>query len=171
MLLLRPGAHNWGAQQDSIRQVAGTNPGTGSIVLGQGDETIIVNPDSINLGDGLVKTSADLPANGNPDRGSQLFAAQCAICHNQTLDGKPLAPNRTGVFNHTAGTNDGGYLYSQALRRSLKIWDSATLDAYIADPSGFIPGNLMHTYQYPGHHGPSQDERNDLIAYLAGLKS
>jgi cytochrome c2 len=41
------------------------------------------------------------------------------------------------------------------------VWDEKTLDAYLADPRGFIKGNKM---AFPGLK--KEDEREDVIAYL-----
>ena len=58
-----------------------------------------------------------------------------------------------------------GFAYSSALRGSAVVWTEAALDAFLADPSGFLPGNGM---VYPGM--PSADDRAAVIAYMAGVE-
>jgi cytochrome c len=42
-----------------------------------------------------------------------------------------------------------------------RVWDEATLDRFLANPRGVVPGTRM------GFAGiPDPDERADLIAYL-----
>jgi cytochrome c len=40
-------------------------------------------------------------------------------------------------------------------------WDEASLDKYLADPKGFVPGNKM---AFPGLK--NEQDRQDVIAYL-----
>jgi cytochrome c len=58
-----------------------------------------------------------------------------------------------------------GFEYSNAMRgqgTAGLVWDAATLDRYIADPEGVVPGTAMSA-------PPLRDEqeRADLLAYLA----
>jgi cytochrome c len=45
-----------------------------------------------------------------------------------------------------------------------KTWDAATLDSYLSDPQGVVPGTKM---VFPPVR--SEDDRANLIAYLATL--
>ena len=49
------------------------------------------------------------------------------------------------------------------MAQSTVVWDDASLDAFLADPAGFMPGNAM---VYPGM--PSAEDRAAVIDYLAG---
>ncbi len=53
--------------------------------------------------------------------------------------------------------------YSDAMKASDVVWTEETLDAYLADPEAFIPGNGMASTT-----GKLEDEtqRRDLIAFL-----
>jgi cytochrome c len=94
--------------------------------------------------------------------GKQVFV-QCAACH--MIDGSNMVgPSLQGIVGRTSGTAPG-FRYSRALKTAAKTWDDASLDAYIADPQKFIPGNLM---PYSGISDARQ--RADLIAYLKTLK-
>ena len=48
------------------------------------------------------------------------------------------------------------------MARSPVVWDEASLDAFLADPAGFMPGNAMVS---PGMSSPQ--DRAAVIAYLA----
>jgi len=94
-------------------------------------------------------------------RGQKLFAA-CAVCHDPASPAK-LGPILRGIAGRRAGTVPG-FRYSRAMRRSGITWSAPTLDAYLADPQGTVPGNAM---PYPGMADAKQ--RADLIAYLLTL--
>jgi cytochrome c len=55
--------------------------------------------------------------------------------------------------------------YSPALgetaRRRALVWTETTLDAFLADPAGYLPGNWM-----AGAPVADPTERADLLAYL-----
>ena len=92
---------------------------------------------------------------------------QCRFCH-QT---GPKATNRAGpVLNGIVGAPVGGvgkFKYSEALLAQSAaglVWDIEALDAYLADPKGFIPGTSMG---FAGVVAP--EDRAALIAYLASI--
>lgn len=74
--------------------------------------------------------------------GQDAFQA-CAGCHNAEEGGPNMAgPNLHGVFGRKAGSVEG-YDYSDALAGSDITWDYATLDRFLANPSGYLPGTDM----------------------------
>ena len=100
-------------------------------------------------------------AAGDADAGKALFA-QCAACH--TIDpGGPVmvGPVLRGVLGKPAATRDAGYAYSDALKNSGLVWDDATLDAWIKNPAGLVPGAKM---EFVGL--TSKGKRDNLVAYL-----
>jgi cytochrome c len=109
--------------------------------------------------------SSDIQA-GDPGRGERAFQ-QCYACHSvdpEEID-LPGGPNLAGVLGRQAGTW-AQFAYSPAMRaagseRGL-VWTRETLDAFLADPQGFLPGTSM---AYAGLREPSV--RADVIAYLA----
>jgi cytochrome c len=102
---------------------------------------------------------------GDPDRGERTFQ-QCYACHSVDPEEIDLpGPNLTGVLGRRAGTW-AQFTYSPAMRaagseRGL-VWTRETLDAFLTDPQGFLPGTSM---AYAGLREPSV--RADVIAYLA----
>jgi hypothetical protein len=54
-----------------------------------------------------------------------------------------------------------GFRYSRAMNGAAVVWDDKSLDAYLASPEKFIPGNVM------AFSGLSEaTDRANLIAYL-----
>ena len=71
-----------------------------------------------------------------------------------------IGPNLHGLFGSRAG-NLEGFPYSRALAEADFTWTPRALDAWLAQPSRFLPGNLM---SFPGVRDPQA--RDDLMAYL-----
>jgi cytochrome c len=96
--------------------------------------------------------------------GEQVFAV-CATCH--AVEPGAAAgpgPNLHGVLGRKAGSG-AGFAYSAALKASGLSWDTASLDAYLADPVKTVPGTTMVAGALT-----EVDERKAVIAYLATLK-
>lgn len=94
--------------------------------------------------------------------GAKLFATVCSACHE--LDHNKVGPALRGVVGRQAGSVSG-YPYSQALAQAHIVWNAATLDEWLTDPRGFIPGATMPLGI------PDAIRRRDIIAYLETLKS
>ncbi len=94
--------------------------------------------------------------------GKQVFA-QCAACH--SIDGtNGVGPSLKDVVGRKAGTFPG-FRYSRAMKNANITWTVQNLDAYIANPQGVVPRNLMPFSGLPG-----AKERAELVAYLETLK-
>jgi cytochrome c len=52
-------------------------------------------------------------------------------------------PSLAGVWGRKAGSLPSFPRYSAALAGAGVVWNAQTLDAWLADPAGFIPHNLM----------------------------
>ncbi len=108
-------------------------------------------------------TLASLPApynTGNLENGQRKFAL-CRSCHTITPGGPNLTgPNLYGVFGRKAGGLDG-YTYSEALKKAGFVWEASHLDAWLADPRGYMPGTKMTFLGIK-----EAQDRVDLIAYL-----
>ena len=100
----------------------------------------------------------------NPADGKASFA-RCGICHRIGEGAKNVVgPELNGVVGRPAGSV-AGYAYSQAMKTSGKTWDEASLRAYLAAPSAFIPGSMM---TFAGFRDPAVID--DVIAYLKTFK-
>ena len=105
------------------------------------------------------------PRGGGSSYGSRVYASRCAMCHSlRPGRGKADGPDLYGVFGRRAGSLPG-YDYSEAMRqagRSGVVWNTQTLDAFLADPQSDIPGDKM---PFPGI--ANETERQAVISYLA----
>lgn len=94
---------------------------------------------------------------GDPARGRELFEKRCTGCHALTQNHE--GPKLQGVYGRISGTA-ADFAYSAALQRAQVVWDDKSLEKWLADPDGFIPGNEMDFLV------SKTQERKDLIAYL-----
>ncbi len=83
---------------------------------------------------------------------------RCGACH--SLERDRVGPRHCGLLGRRAGSVPG-FAYSEAMRGSGIVWDLRTLDAFLADPLGTVPGTFM---TYAGIQDP--EERAQLLAYL-----
>jgi cytochrome c len=118
------------------------------------------------LGAGAAFVLAMIPglaAAGDPLQGVQVFR-NCVACHAIDPGQNMTGPTLAGVLGRKAGSLASFHRYSDALKRSDVVWNEQTLDAWIANPAGFIPGNEM---RFRGI-GDAQ-ARSNLIAYLKAV--
>jgi cytochrome c len=104
-------------------------------------------------------------ATGSVERGKVVFENQCAVCHATTPEFHKQGPSLAGVYGRRAGTAPffAGY---RGLRGADFVWDERTLDAWLADPRGFLGGRDTAMTFRLGDAG----QRADVIAYLETLR-
>lgn len=99
-------------------------------------------------------------ASASEELGNRLLL-QCRACHTLEQDGpQMLGPNLYGVFGREAGSLEN-YGFTAALREAKFVWTPRALDAWLAMPAQFLPGNAM---AYGGI--PYAEDRAALIASL-----
>ena len=101
---------------------------------------------------------------GDATRGEKMFGA-CAACHSLRAGEQLTGPSLAGIVGRRAGAVEGFMRYSEALRKADVTWNEKSLDAWIADPQKFIPGNLM---TFRGIRDAGQ--RADLVEFLKNPK-
>lgn len=94
--------------------------------------------------------------------GEAVFKS-CAACHSLKPGQNKVGPSLHGVIGRVAGSAER-FNYSPAMRKADHVWTAETLDAYLADPKAFVPGNRM---PFPGIR--DEAKRADLIAYLQSV--
>lgn len=101
---------------------------------------------------------------GDAQAGARAFVV-CSACHTRTAaEANKLGPTLAGAYGKKAGTNDGRYAYSPALKGANVTWNDKTLDAWIAKPNGVAPGTKM---AFAGVADPQT--RANIVAYLKTL--
>ncbi|MCP1337527.1 c-type cytochrome [Futiania mangrovi] len=102
-------------------------------------------------------------ADGDAAKGEKVFN-KCKACHMVGENAKNrVGPELNGIVGAEIASVDG-FKYSDAFQSKKAeglVWTEDNLDAYLADPRGFIPKNKM------GFAGlKKEDDREDVIAYL-----
>ena len=114
--------------------------------------------------DGKDKPSLAALLNSGDVAKGQKVAKKCAQCHTFEQGGKKkTGPNLYGILGKSLGAVEG-FSYSSALRDKGGNWGYAELDAFLADPKGWLPGTKM---AFKGIKKPAQ--RANLILYLRSL--
>jgi len=93
-------------------------------------------------------------------RRGRSIAVPCWTCHDIAGTVKKVGPSLLGLYGRRSGMAPG-YRASPALISASIVWDDRTLGAFLANPSGFVPGNGMVS---PGVQDASA--RSDLLFYL-----
>lgn len=99
-------------------------------------------------------------AQGSPQRGAMVYRA-CAACHSLEPSMHLTGPSLADLWGKKAASAVDFPRYSRALKAQEFLWDETTLNAWLANPAGFVAGNQM-TFR-----GIEDDKtRQDLIAFL-----
>lgn len=85
---------------------------------------------------------------------------KCQACHSIEPGVKKVGPSLAGVVGRQAGAI-ADYRYTTVMQGSNIVWDEATLDAFLANPSKAMPGTRM---TFGGLK--SDESRAAVIAYL-----
>lgn len=94
----------------------------------------------------------------------QASAKVCGTCHNFAKGAGPkVGPDLYGVVGREVA-KEPGFSYSSALQAKGGKWTFERINAWIADPKDFAPGNKM---AFAGVKSASQ--RANIIAYLDSL--
>ena len=96
--------------------------------------------------------------------GQAQFKEICATCHTSEPNKNKIGPTLFGLIGRRSGSVPG-FSYSEAMRNAGIVWDVASLDKYLADPKGVVPGNKM---PYLGVKKP--EARREIISYLSTLR-
>jgi cytochrome c len=122
-------------------------------------------PTAATLGGQSVLPSVEYlqqpPYAGADRENGQRLAQMCKACHTLGKGGvHMIGPNLFGFFGRPAGSAER-YAYSAALQEAGFAWTPRALDAWLARPARFLPGNRM---SFPGVSDAG--DRADMIAYL-----
>ena len=117
------------------------------------------------LGSGIVFAQDTLTMDALKDadymKGKQAFQGRCSACHTLADDSGDIAgPNLWGVFGRQVGSK-AGFGYSAAFVEAEFEWSPDHVDAFLADPQGYLPGNIMGIPEPV----PAEDRLN-LISFM-----
>jgi cytochrome c len=96
---------------------------------------------------------------GDPDAGKQVFN-QCVSCHSVAAGENKVGPTLHAIIGRPAG-QISGFRYSDANKKSGKVWGEQELYVYLANPQKEVSGTYM---TFIGVNDPQK--RADVIAYL-----
>jgi cytochrome c len=102
-------------------------------------------------------------AAGDPVQGALAFR-NCMACHSIESGQNMTGPSLAGIVGRKAGSLPSFHRYSDALKRTGIVWNAETLDAWIYNPAGLVPGNDM---RFAGI--PDAIARSNLVAYLESV--
>lgn len=98
------------------------------------------------------------------EEGAKVFK-KCAACHKVGEGAKnSTGPILNGIIGEKAGIVEGFKFSNAMVDAGAKglVWDATTLDAYLANPKGYVPGNKM---SFAGLK--KAEDRAAVIAYLS----
>jgi cytochrome c len=129
------------------------------------EEEQVVRLSAATLGEQTVLNTADYleletfqAANSGKGERQALI---CKACHSLDAGGpNMIGPSLFGFFGRVVGAQ-AGFDYSPVMRSADFVWTPRALDAWLAQPGRFLPGNRM---TFGGV--ANQQDRDDLIAYL-----
>ena len=110
-----------------------------------------------------VLAMAPARAEGDAAAGKKVFN-KCMACHDAVNDKSKVGPSLHNVVGRKAGTFEG-FKYSDAMKKADVTWSNETLDKYLTDPKGFVPGNRM---SFAGVK--KEADRKAVIDYLDTVK-
>jgi cytochrome c len=111
----------------------------------------------------VLLTASPVLAAGDPTAGEKVFASHCAVCHAATPGENKVGPSLAGIVGSKSGTVPG-FDFSPAMKNADVTWDDASLDKFLANPTGFVHGTKMFV------NLPNETDRQNVIAYLNTLK-
>ncbi len=100
----------------------------------------------------------------DPEPGRRAFV-KCLVCHTAKSGAGHLeGPNLWGVVGRPVG-GATDFSYSPPFAEAQFLWTRESLELYLEDPDGFLPGTRMMTAGIS-----DADERRDLSCYMATLQ-
>lgn len=156
------------AAADTAAPDAATTPGADAAATPAADATTAAAPTAAPSANASptpaasASTAAAAPAVAAAPMAPPASFTTCGVCHSVASGQNGIGPSLAGVVGRRSGTV-AGYAYSQGAKDTHVVWNEATLDRYLADPSAVVAGTTMP----PPGLTPAQ--RREVIAYLKSL--
>lgn len=106
---------------------------------------------------------AELVAAADVGKGEKVFG-KCRACHKLEDGANGTGPHLFNVVNRDKGSVDG-FGFSATLAEMPGNWGYEELDAFLANPKGYVQGTKM---SFSGLK--KQDDRANIIAYLETIQ-
>jgi cytochrome c len=119
---------------------------------------------SLGLAFNVLLVIAAAPAMAADVEAGKTAFKKCALCHTTEAGKNKIGPSLFGIVGRKSATVEN-FNYSEAMKKFDHSWDEGTLDEYLADPRGTVPGTKMIFVGIK-----DKTERDDVIAYLETLK-
>jgi cytochrome c len=87
----------------------------------------------------MLMAAPSARAGGDAGRGEEIYQ-RCLACH--SLAQNRVGPRHCGLFGRKAGSVKN-YQYSTAMKKYGVTWNEATLDHFIENPMGVVPGTKI----------------------------
>lgn len=110
-----------------------------------------------------VLSSTTARAEADAALGKTAFG-KCAACHSIKAGENKIGPSMAGIVGRPSHSIEG-FNYSEAMKAYNVTWTEAELNTYLENPRGVVAGTKMIFVGIK-----KEDERANLIAYLATLK-
>jgi cytochrome c len=89
----------------------------------------------------LLTIAADRGLAADVDAGKTAFK-KCALCHTTEAGKNKIGPSLFGIVGRKSASLEN-FNYSDGMKKFEHAWDEQTLDLYLADPRGAVPGTKM----------------------------
>ncbi|MCY1391413.1 Cytochrome c2 [compost metagenome] len=76
------------------------------------------------------------------EKGSQVFAGECGVCHSVNAGETIMGPSLHAVVGRPSGSL-AGFSFSQAMKTKAVKWQAETIDQFISQPQSYVPGTYM----------------------------
>ena len=162
---------------DETDASGGTASEDGSVAADGGNESaasVAVQSDNAGADSAQAVAAADTGGSAAGKAHAELLQAgetvfhKCKVCHQIGKDAQNrVGPNLNAVIGRAAGAVED-FRYSEAMSSKGGdglVWTPDTLDAFLADPRGVVPGTRM---SFAGLKSPG--DRAAVIAYLSQFR-
>jgi cytochrome c len=113
----------------------------------------------------LIAAALPAGATATAADGRAVYERHCLVCHATQAEFHKEGPSLAGVYGRRAGTAPFFAQY-RGLRGADFAWTEATLDAWLADPRGFLAGrDTTMTFRLA-----DPAERAAVIQYMKTLR-
>ncbi len=98
------------------------------------------------------------------EAGRKVFNS-CRACHDINTEKNKVGPELKTLMGRRAGALESYTRFSDAMKNSGIVWDEASLDKFLTNPRGAVPGTKMF---FRGLK--KEQQRKAIIAYINSMQ-